>query len=118
MRVLLVSLVTAASISACSTPYDAAHPFADGWRQGQVVEIAASAPTERVRYWQCLREPAAATRSQRPHAIVKYSSYDHPVLRLVPVPSGLDLQPKEPVYVNLNRCEDAVARRGGADPYR
>jgi hypothetical protein len=108
----LLSLGMLAFLSGCSTLYEGKYDFADGWRKGQVVQVTLASAVARPNYWQCLRATQSVTRDQVSYAVVKYSRLGKAREHLVAVPPGLDLEEKEPVFVNLGRCENAIAKQG------
>jgi hypothetical protein len=66
----------------------------------------------RPNYWQCLREAPTTERNESSYALLTYSGYGRARQRRVPVLPDLDLRENEAVYVNLGRCEDAIAKQG------
>jgi hypothetical protein len=108
----LLSLATLAVVSGCSTLYEGKYDFRDGWRKARVVQIIQGAAVVRPEYWQCWRDAPSTSRGERRYALLLYSRFGRERQRMVPVPSGLELQKNETVYVNLNRCEGAIVKQG------
>ncbi|MEO8653266.1 MAG: hypothetical protein ABI409_04015 [Ramlibacter sp.] len=108
----LLSLATLAAVSGCTTVYEGKYDFRDGWRKARVGQIIQGAAIVRPEYWQCWRDAPSASRGDSRYALLLYSGFGRARQRMVPVPSGLELQKNETVFFNLGRCEGAIVKRG------
>lgn len=107
----LLILAMLALVSGCSTLYEGKYAFGEGWRKGRVVQITRRSAIAPSNYWQCVREAPTIELNESSYALLAYSGYGRARQRLVPVPQSLDLRENEAVYVNLGRCEDAIAKQ-------
>ena len=106
----LLPLAILAPLTGCSTLNSASSPFSDGWREGRVVQVSPASEIPRPGYWRCLRAMPTDSRTKAQYAVVAYSRFGRARQRLVAVPADLNLAKNDTVYVNLNRCEDAIVR--------
>jgi|GEM_PF-5000534 hypothetical protein len=94
----------------CSTPdqEDPMHGFDAGWVKGRVVQILPGEELMNPGFWTCTQN--VSQRGAPSYARVRYrlrSEREH----LVPVPPDQHLQAGDAVWVNLDRCENAIETR-------
>ena len=108
----LIMIFCATALTACaSTVFEGKYPRADGWRRAWVVSLQPGERLERPRYWTCTRDLPVEARATRQYAVVRYLSGHYTGFHAVEVPAGSEFRAGERVYVNLNRCRDALAAR-------
>lgn len=98
-------------LSGCSGLSDARYTFSEEWREGRVVQMVSGPAIPRPAFWQCSRAATPDSPSKARCVLVAYSRFGRARQRLVAAPVDLQLGENQTVYVNLTRCEDAVARR-------
>ena len=112
-RVICVFVMTAALgfLNGCASSDEGPYDFSQGWRKASVLEISSGQDVRNPNFWRCLRQSTPSERLAGRYAVVSYHSIRSSTKHLVPVPNGLVLRPGDEVFVNIDRCDNALARR-------
>lgn len=107
----LAALAALLPLSGCSTVYEGKFDFSEGWRKGTVVRLLRGDAIENPRLWTCTRKVPEGLLASTDYVLVSYLEMSRKRTHLVPAPSGLPLAPDEQVYVDVDSCEQAIAKR-------
>jgi hypothetical protein len=108
---LSLVLLVAALATGCSTLYEGKYDFREGWRPGEVVQIAPGSQITRPAYYTCLRKLAPEDRTRHEYAIVRYKAARRAARHAVQLPEVHGVQVGTKVYINVDRCDGQLLLR-------
>lgn len=103
----VMALVTAG----CSTVYEGRYDFNDGWREGEVLEIAPASAIKSPQFSDCRESSSPEQLATYKFALVAFNHLGRIQRQVAPLADASGLKLGELVYINITNCSAQIMPR-------
>lgn len=103
--------LSACMLAGCTTLYEGKYDFNEGWREAEVMEIAAASEIKKPQFSDCRESATPEQLSKVQFAVLSYKRMGRNRVHVAPLKPSEALRPGDLVYVNVIRCDTPLVAR-------